>query len=336
MYRTIFKLSITYFLTFIFSLTLTACLPKDKTIKESSLESQSAQNKIVLGFSQVGAESDWRSANSKSIMAAAQEAGIKLIFSNAQQKQENQIKAIRSFIAQQVDIIAFSPIVETGWESVLNEAKIADIPVVVMDRAIDIEDKSLYVTHIGSDFEEEGRKAGRWLLESIDREEIPINVVELQGTIGASPTNGRSKGFEEIAKSNPNIKIIGAEAGDFMRSKGKELMEKFLRKEGKNINVVYSHNDDMALGAIEAIEEYGLRPGEDIKIVSVDAVKAAFEAMIQGKLNCTVECNPLQGPKLIKVVKEIIKGKSVPKRIIIEERIFTEDNAKSELPNRKY
>lgn len=336
MHKRIYKFLFIYILILVFSLTFTACLYKDENIEESSLDSQSSQNQIVLGFSQVGAESDWRSANSSSIMAAAQEAGIKLIFSNAQQKQENQIKAIRSFIAQQVDIIAFSPIVETGWESVLNEAKVANIPVVVLDRAIDIEDKSLYVTHIGSDFEEEGRKAGRWLIDNIGEEDVPINVVELQGTVGASPTNGRSKGFEEVIKENPNIRIIGSGAGDFMRSKGKELMEKFLKDEGKNINVVFSHNDDMALGAIEAIEEYGLRPGKDIKIVSVDAVRAAFEAMIQGKLNCTVECNPLQGDELIKVVKDIINGKSVPKRIIIEERIFTEDMAEAEFPNRKY
>ncbi|HEY9059710.1 MAG TPA: ABC transporter substrate-binding protein [Pseudobacteroides sp.] len=315
---------------------LPSCSPKNNNIEPNDSRSSQVENKVVLGFSQVGAESDWRTANSESIQSAAQAQGIKLIFSNAQQKQENQIKAIRSFIAQKVDIIAFSPIVESGWEDVLNEAKIAGIPVIVMDRAIDIQDKTLYVTHIGSDFEEEGRKAGRWLLEKVKNIKGSFNVVELRGTFGSSPTNGRSKGFEEIIKPNTFIKMIGCKYGDFMKSKGKEIMENFLKSEGNRIHVVYSHNDDMALGAVEAIEEYGLKPGKDIIIISIDAVKAAFDAMIEGKINCTVECNPLQGPELMKAVKSIMNGTPLPKRIIINEGIFPQDVAKSELPNRKY
>lgn len=209
-------------------LLLPSCSPKNNNIEPYDSRSSQVENKVVLGFSQVGAESDWRTANSESIQSAAQAQGIKLIFSNAQQKQENQIKAIRSFIAQKVDIIAFSPIVESGWEDVLNEAKIAGIPVIVMDRAIDIQDKTLYVTHIGSDFEEEGRKAGRWLLEKVKNTKGSFNVVELRGTFGSSPTNGRSKGFEQIIKPNTFIKMIGCKYGDFMKSKGKEIMENFL------------------------------------------------------------------------------------------------------------
>jgi simple sugar transport system substrate-binding protein len=292
--------------------------------------------KIVLGFSQLGAESDWRSANSESIKSAAKEVGIELKFSNAFQKQEDQIKAIRSFIAQQVDVIAFSPFVESGWDSVLKEAKIAGIPVVILDRGIDIEDKSLYVAYIGSDFEEEGRKAGRWLIEKTKDTKGDINVVEIQGNEGSAPAIGRKKGFEEMIKSNPNIKILKSQSGNFIKSKGKEVMEAFLDQEGKKIDLIFSHNDDMALGAIEAIEESGLRPGKDIKIISVDAVKAAFEAMIEGKINCSVECNPLQGPQLMKTVKDIMEGKEVPKRILIEEGIFTEENAAIEFPKRKY
>ncbi len=317
-------------------LLLPSCSQKNNYEKTYGSRSQQVENKVVLGFSQVGAESDWRTANSESIKSAAQAQGIKLIFSNAQQKQENQIKAIRSFIAQKVDIIAFSPIVESGWEDVLNEAKIAGIPVIVMDRAIEIQDKSLFVTHIGSDFEEEGRKAGRWLLEKVKETKGSINVIELRGTFGSSPTNGRSKGFEEMIKTNTVIKMIGCKYGDFMKSKGKEIMENFLKSEGNRIHVVYSHNDDMALGAVEAIEENGLKPGKDIIIISIDAVKAAFQAMIEGKINCTVECNPLQGPELMKAVKSIMDGKSLPRRIIIDEGIFPQDVAKSELPNRKY
>lgn len=292
--------------------------------------------KIVLGFSQLGAESDWRIANSESIKSAAKEAGIELKFSNAFQKQEDQIKAIRSFIAQQVDVIAFSPIVESGWDPVLKEAKIAGIPVVILDRGIDVEDKSLYVAYIGSDFEEEGRKAGRWLAQKTKDIKGDINVVEIRGNEGSAPAIGRKKGFEEIIKSNPSIKIIKSQSGSFIKSKGKEVMEAFLGQEGKKIDYVFSHNDDMALGAIEAIEEFGLRPGKDIKIISVDAVRAAFEAMTKGKINCSVECNPLQGPKLMQTVKDIMAGKEVPKRILIEEGMFTEENAAIEFPKRKY
>lgn len=310
-------------------------------VKRSSLITEKStlqpnQKKIVLGFSQLGAESDWRSANSESIKSAAKEAGIELKFSNAFQKQEDQIKAIRSFIAQQVDVIAFSPIVESGWDSVLKEAKIAGIPVVILDRGIDIEDKSLYVAYIGSDFEEEGRKAGRWLVEKTKDTKGIINVVEIQGNEGSAPAIGRKKGFEEIIKLNPNIRVLRYQSGNFIKSKGKEVMEAFLDKEGKKINFIFSHNDDMALGAIEAIEEFGLRPGKDIKIISVDAVKAAFEAMIEGKINCSVECNPLQGPQLMQTVKDIMAGKEVPKRILIEEGIFTEETAAIEFPKRKY
>ncbi|MCX7709035.1 MAG: ABC transporter substrate-binding protein [Clostridia bacterium] len=294
------------------------------------------QKKIVLGFSQVGAESDWRTANSESIKAAAREEGIELLFLNAQQKPENQVKDIRSFIVQQVDVIAFSPIVESGWDTVLKEAKLAGIPVIIMDRGIDTKDESLYETYIGSDFTEEGRKAGKWLLEKIGKSNEKVNVVELQGTFGSAPTNGRRDGFQEIIRGNPNIRIIRSLTGDFMRSKGKEIMEKFLKVEGDQIQVVYAHNDDMALGAIEAIEEYGLRPGKDIKIISIDAVKAAFEAMKAGKLNCTVECNPLQGPALMKAVKDLMEGRPLPKRIVIDEGIFPEETAEKEAVNRKY
>jgi len=251
--------------------------------------------KIVLGFSQVGAESEWRTANTESIKASAAAAGIELKFADAQQKQENQIKAIRSFIAQKVDVIAFSPVVETGWETVLQEAKRAKIPVILSDRAVAVKDDSLYVTFMGSDFVEEGRRAAVWLMGYM-KSNKPIRIVELQGTVGSAPAIERKKGFEEMIKPFPNYKVVRSQTGDFTRAKGKEVMEAFLKAEGKNIDVLYAHNDDMAIGAIQAIEEFGLKPGKDIVIVSVDAVKGAFEAMIAGKLNCSVECSPLLGP----------------------------------------
>ena len=289
---------------------------------------------LTLGFAQVGAESEWRTANTQSIKDAAKAAGITLKFSDAQQKQENQIKAIRSFIAQKVDVIAFAPMVTTGWDTVLIEAKKAKIPVVLTDRSIETKDPSLYVTMIGSDFTEEGRKAAKWLLENY-KGQGDVNIVELQGTVGSAPAIERKKGFEEVIKSEPRFKITRSQTGDFTRAKGKEVMEAFLKTD-KNIQVLFAHNDDMAIGAIQAIEAAGIKPGKDIIIVSIDAVKGAFEAMMAGKLNVSVECNPLLGPQLMNIVKDVKAGKELPKRINTEESIFPMETAAKEFPNRKY
>jgi len=295
-----------------------------------------AQGKIVLGFSQVGAESEWRTANTESIKSSAKDAGIELKFSDAQQKQENQIKAIRAFIAQKVDVIAFSPVVASGWGTVLREAKAAKIPVILSDRAVDEKDDSLWVSFMGSDFVEEGRRAGRWLVEKMKGSTTPVNIVELQGTVGSAPAIDRKKGFEEIIKADPKFKIIRSQTGDFTRAKGKEVMEAFLKAEGKKINVLYAHNDDMAIGAIQAIEEAGMKPAKDIIIISIDAVKGAFEAMIAGKLNVSVECSPLLGPQLMQAVKDLKAGKTLPKRIVTQEGVFPMEVAAKEFPNRKY
>ena len=301
-----------------------------------------AADKIVVCFSQIGAESAWRVANTDSIVSEAKSRpNIELKFSDAQQKQENQIKAIRSFISQGVEVIAFSPVVETGWEPVLKEAKRAGIPVILSDRAVDVQDDSLWVTFMGSDFVEEGRRAGNWLMENYDRLKNPdkssdvVNVVELQGTVGSAPAIDRLDGFAEVTKGSP-FKIIKSQSGDFTRAKGKEVMEAFLKSEGKKIDVLYAHNDDMALGAIQAIEEYGLKPGKDIIIVSIDAVRGAFEAMIEGKINCTVECSPLLGPQLFDAVEDLMAGKELPKRIVTNEGVFPAETAAETLPTRKY
>jgi len=290
--------------------------------------------RIVLGFSQIGAESEWRTANSESIKSAAKTMDIDLRFSDAQQKQENQIKALRSFIAQKVDVIAFSPVVETGWDSVLSEAKAAKIPVILTDRAVTA-DPSLYIGFIGSDFVEEGRKAGRIVNDKFKDATGTVNIVELQGTVGAAPANDRKKGFEEIIATNPRLKIVRSQSGDFTRAKGKEVMEAFLKSHDK-IDVLYAHNDDMAIGAIQAIEEAGLRPGKDIFIVSIDAVKGAFQAMIAGKLNATIECNPLLGPQLMTSATEVVAGRPIPKRIVVDEQVFTMETAKQHIQSRKY
>lgn len=296
-----------------------------------------AARPLVVGFSQVGAESEWRTANTRSIKDAAKQAGVTLRFADAQQRQENQVKAIRSFIAQRVDVIAFSPVVESGWETVLREAKAAKIPVILTDRAVKVSDPSLYASFIGSDFVEEGRRAGRWLVERANKTPgRSFNIVELQGTVGSAPAIDRKAGFQEAIAGNPALRIIRSQTGDFTRAKGKEVMEAFLKAQGKAIDVLYAHNDDMAIGAIQAIEEAGLKPGADILVISIDGVRGAFQAMIAGKLNVTVECSPLLGPQLMTLARDIAAGKPVPKRITVTEGVFPAEVAARELPNRKY
>jgi ABC-type sugar transport system substrate-binding protein len=290
---------------------------------------------ITLGFSQVGAESGWRTANTKSVQDAAAEAGIELQFSDAQQKQQNQIQAIRSFVQQRVDVIAFSPVVESGWDTVLMEAKRANIPVILTDRAVDSADTSLYKTFLGSDFVEEGRKAGQWLTQNVDASAGPVNIVELQGTTGSAPAIDRKEGFAEVIKANPNYQVIDSQTGDFTRSGGRQVMEAFL-KSHPDIDVLYAHNDDMGLGAIEAIEAAGKVPGTDIKIITVDAVKDGMQALADGKINYIVECNPLLGPQLMDLVKKVAAGEEVPARVVTEETTFDTEAAKAALPSREY
>ena len=305
-----------------------------------------AEDKIVVGFSQIGAESEWRTANTNDVKAAAERAGVELKFSDAQQKQENQIRAIRSFISQKVDVIGFVPIVETGWDNVLREAKRAKIPVVVMDRDLKVSDDSLYVAKIGTDQVEEGRKAFRWIDDYITKNNIKprnggdtINIVILEGTVGASAAVGRSKGFNEAMDASPNkakYKILASQTGDFTRQKGQEVMESFLKSYRDDIDVLFAQNDDMALGAIQAIEAAGLKPAQDIIIVGADAVKGMFQAMIDGKANATIECNPLQGDLFFETCKKVLAGESVPKSVYVEEGVFDTTNAAEVFPTRQY
>jgi simple sugar transport system substrate-binding protein len=292
-------------------------------------------DQLVVGFAQVGAESGWRTANTKDIQDSFKAANIKLQFSDAQQKQENQIKAIRSYIQQGVDYIAFSPVVQTGWDAVLNEAKAANIPVILTDRAVDSKDTSLYKTFLGSDFIAEGKKAGDWLVEQYKGSSDPVSVVQLEGTTGSAPAIDRGTGFADAIKANPNIKVVASQTGDFTRAGGKQVMEAMLKSQPK-IDVVYAHNDDMGLGAIEAIEAAGKVPGKDIKIITVDAVKDGMTALANGKINFIVECSPLLGKQLIDTITKLNNGETVPQRIVTEETTFTQDQAKEALPNRKY
>ncbi len=295
-----------------------------------------AGKKLVIGFAQTGAESEWRTANTESVKSAAKAAGYELKFSDAQQKQENQIKAIRSFISQKVDVIILAPLVTTGWDTVLKEAKAANIPVILESRNVVVKDPSTWTTFVGSDFVEEGRRAARWLLEHTKATTGDVNIVELQGTVGSDPAIDRKKGFEEVIKTHPRYKIIRSQTGDFTRAKGKEVMEAFLKAEGKKINVLYAHNDDMAIGAIQAIEEAGLKPSKDILVIGVDAVKGAFEAMMAGKMNVSVECNPLLGPQLMEAAAKAAAGQTLPRWIKTIEGVFPAEVAAKEFPNRKY
>lgn len=252
---------------------------------------------LVVGFSQIGSESGWRSAETKVAKQEAEKRGITLKIADAQQKQENQIKAVRSFIAQGVDAIFIAPVVATGWTPVLQEAKEAKIPVFLLDRMIEVNDPSLYTAAVASDSVHEGKVAGEWLVKAVAGK--PCNVVELQGTVGSSVAINRKKGFADGIASADNVKIIRSQSGDFTRSKGKEVMESFIKAEqnGKNICAVYAHNDDMAIGAIQAIKEAGLKPGSQIKVVSIDGVPDIFKAMMEGEANATVELTPnMAGP----------------------------------------
>jgi galactofuranose transport system substrate-binding protein len=322
---------------------LRTSLVTEKTIESGALGAPARprlppDHRIVLGFAQTGTESNWRLANTDSIKTAARQAGIDLVFVDSEGRPEKQIAAVRSFIARKVDIIAFSPIVESGWEPVMREAKAAGIPVFLSDRTVDVKDESLWTTFMGSDFVEEGRRSARWLINYMKTDK-PVNIVELLGTIGSAPEIDRTSGFKEILRDHPNYRIIVSESGNFERSTGKEVMQRILRdlaRKGAKLDVLFAHNDDMAIGAIGAMEAVGLKPGKDVVIVSVDGIRDAFTAMIAGKLNCSVECSPLLGPQLMKAVKDYMEGKDLPVRLITSERVFPAEVARAVLPSRKY
>lgn len=295
---------------------------------------QTAGNeKLIVGFAQIGQESGWRGAETNSIMFYAGQNldTIQLHFADAQQKQENQIKAVRSFIQMGVDVIGLAPVVETGWETVLKEAKDAEIPVIFIDRMATVSD-DLYATFIGSDFVDEGMKAAKEMARLLsDRG----NVVMLEGTVGASAAIDRQKGFLDEMKNHPNITVIARQSGDFTRSKGKEVMESFL-KSYPNIDGVYADNDDMVLGAIEAIKEAGKKSGKEVKTVSIDGVKGIFEAMVSGEANVTVECNPLLGPQFFDAAQRLKDGETLPKWIKSAESVYRQETAEKDLPTRQY
>ena len=314
---------------------LTGCSSSSNTQTDASSSDPSDPSRPTIGFVQTGAESDWRKAHTESVREAADAAGYELRFADGQGKQENQIKALSSFVAQGVDGIILSPLVETGWDNVLEKAQKRNIPVLILDRQVDVKDDSLFVTYIGADTYNEGRLAAEWLVEKTGGK---AKIVELQGTPGASPTINRYKGFRDVIEDKPEMEIIATQSGDFRRSKGKEVMEAMLKKHGDEIQVVYAHNDDMAIGAIQAIEDAGKKPGDDIVLLSIDGVRGAFEAMVEGKLNCTVECNPLQGPMAFAAMDKILAGEAddMPKKQMVKDQVYDRDVAKDVIDSRKY
>ena len=292
-----------------------------------------ADDTITVGFSQVGAESDWRTANTESMKSTfSEENGYELIFDDAQQKQENQLTAIRNFIQQEVDYILLAPVTETGWDTVLQEAKDADIPVIIVDRMVDVSDDSLYTTWIGTDSLLEGRKAAEWLnayttAKGIDA--IDVNIVDIQGTIGSTAQIGRSKGLEE-GVDNYGWNLLAQQSGEFTQAKGQEVMESML-KQYDNINVVYCENDNEAFGAIDAIEAAGKTVGSDIAngeimVMSFDTTNAGLTDTLAGKIACDVECNPLHGPRAEELIKALEAGEEVEKLNYVDEEIFATDD----------
>lgn len=308
---------------------------------EPAKTEEASGDSIVVGYAQVGAESDWRMANTESFKTTfTAENGYELIFVDGQQKQENQIKAIRDFIQQDVDYIVLAPVVETGWETVLGEAKEAGIPVILSDRMVDVSDDSLYVCWVGGNFVKEGEDAGVWLDDYLNKQnkaEEEINIVTLQGTIGASAQVGRTEGFGKKVAEHDNWKMLELQTGEFTQTKGQEVMESFLKKYD-DIDVVVCENDNMAFGAIDAIKAAGKTcgPNGDIIIVSFDAVKAAFEAMIAGDLNVSVECNPLHGPRVAEIIQMLEKGETPDKIMYVDEGVFPAETAEEIMPSRAY
>lgn len=317
------------------SLVLSACgtaatdAPAKPAATDAAVKKTYTYADLTLCYPQLGAESDWRTANTASFKETAQKLGVKLIFSDAQQKQENQISAIRSCIQQGVNVIALPPVVETGWDAVLQEAKDANIPVIIVDRSVTA-DPSMYAAHIGSDMEIEGKRSAEEFNKLLPN---GGNILELSGTTGSGAAVGRAKGFREAL--NANIKILDSQTGNFTRAEGKPVMEAFLKKYAGQIDGVFFHNDDMAIGAVEAIKAAGIKPGE-LKMVSIDGTRGGFQLMIDGWLQADVECNPLLGPQVMDLALKLMNGEAIPHEALTEESVYYPDKAAELLPTRQY
>lgn len=325
------KLRILFLLTLALALVLAGC-------RNSAPTAANPSPAVVVGFSQLGSESGWRIGNTASMEQAAREWGFGLMLDNANQRQDKQIAAIRSFISYQVDVIVFSPIVETGWNNVLTEAKNAGIPVIIMDRMIETDDDGLYTAYIGADFLAEGRKAGEFLKKKADAMGADhLNVVEITGTEESTPMRERQAGFMQAIEGDDRFTVIESVNGDFLRSKGEECMRHLLQTYGpEGIDVIYSHNDEMTLGALDVLESAGVKPGKDMILISVDGQQEAVDALKEGRINCIVECTPDLGGKVMEMVDALSRGEAVPKQNHPEETSFSEFDDLSDLAPRGY
>lgn len=284
---------------------------------------------IVVGFSQVGAESDWRNANTRSMQQAlSEENGYRLILDDAQQKQERQITAIRNFIHQGVDYIVLAPTTEKGWDTVLAEAKAAGVPVIIVDRMIEVADDSLFTCWIGSDFRKEGSAAVQWMEQHFGS--APLRIVHLQGNIGSSAQIGRTEGLDEGLAKHPEWELVYRDTGDFTQAKGQELVEALLAR-NTEFDVIYSENDNMAYGAIDALKNAGLTPGKDVTIISFDASHGALEMVLRGEISFDVECNPLHGPRVQAIIEKLEGGGKPPKLTYVEETTFAAETMTREI-----
>lgn len=298
---------------------------------------QAEEPELLLGFSQLGSESAWRIGNTRDIEEKAKQYGVSLMIENANQKQENQIAAIRRFIAYKVDVIAFSPIVEEGWDNVLLEAKNAGIPVILVDRDINTENEELTTCLIGADFYSEGVAAGRYLIRKADRLKLEhVNIVEITGTEDSTPMRQRQAGFMDAIKFDERMQIIKSVNGDFLKSRGAECMRELLNTYGDTIDVVYSHNDEMTLGALPEIEAAGYKPGKDIIIISIDGGQEAIDVLKEGKINCIVECTPMLGSTLMETALKLKAGETVDRLIHPKEEVFSDEQDLSQIGPRGY
>lgn len=337
-FKTLKKLS-ACFLLFICMAAMMACGKEGTEKTKDKGKDSGSTDLITVGYVQNGTGASWSDANVESIQTnCTEENGIKLLYENADSDFDTQVEMLRSFIEQKVDVLSFTPVVSEGWDDVLKEAKEAGIPVIIMDRMVDTEDETLYNCWIGSNFLLEGYKAADWLIEymkTLKTGKKQYKVALFQGNIGASAETGRTQGIEEMLGNEGNYKIVYKKTGDFSHDGGVKNMEEVLKKK-LDIDILIAENDDMALGAIEVMEKHGIKPGKDIVIVSFDGINAAFQAMIEGKINCDMECNPLTGKLLVNAIKTVVNGDPISKKNYVQEELFPADTAADYIDNRKY
>lgn len=291
-------------------------------------------DRLVVGFAAIEMGSDWRKAQVASMQNEADRRGMELRLSDAEGSQDFQLTALRRFIAQQVDVIVLAPVVEAGWDIVLEDARRAGIPVILVDRTVNVEDPGLYVSAVGSDFHEEGRLAARWIAGNV---EGVARVLEIRGSAGASATTGRREGFAEMVEELDELELAHSDAGNFSGEEAANIAQTYLTANGADsVDVIYAHNDGMAVAVANALPEAGFTPGEDVLIVGVDGSRVALQAIVDGHLAATVESNPVVGPQLFEVIDAVLAGEEVERRIIVDTSVFDSSNAAEAIPGRMY